>query len=365
MVPLNFNQRLYQDSFDRTEFMRRLDIISNSQIIKISMIPFGCEGDPEDNLVQRIIGNRFVERIKDCGEGIKLYKLTHNIHYKSDERVLSGYFFIYKHEEFEKIFVAITLEDSHFFHYEIRPLLSGVYPEFLFSFIKSNSLKNLIQEFLTRNNLTGVEIKRASQKLRFQEKRAMSAVTWPNMSLDEAFTFVHENNGWFKSMQFDAKRYGKVISEIYIDRRGRVRTDRQFLMGWKGFIEPACRILNENYKLFSNRSRRQTENLTPRPLSIDYSNDIFENVAGNMKFISAVSKLDKASVSILHGNPYVHISVTDYIDGSSFDVWVLKSNQIVLVPQMKGTVAGIKRLVNHIFDSFAEGEVKDYEVEQV
>jgi hypothetical protein len=54
------------------------------------------------------------------------------------------------------------------------------------------------------------------------------------------------------------------------------------------------------------------------------------------------------------------MSVIDYFDGSAFDIWVLSSSQLVIVPQMKGTVPAIKRLVNHIFDSYAEGKIKDY-----
>ena len=223
-------------------------------------------------------------------------------------------------------------------------------------------MKQLIQDFSFENNITDIEIKRASQKLRFQDERSMSAVTWPNMSLDEAFSFIHENNGWFKSLQFEAKRHGNIIADISIDRQGRIRTDRQFNLVYNGFIAPSARMLNDNYRLFSKRSRKEVENLAPRPLSIDYSTDIFEDVNANKTFITAISKLEKASVSVLHGNPYIQMAVTDYIDGSSFDLWVLNRNQIIVVPQMKGTVAGIKRLVNHIFDSFAEGELNNYEI---
>jgi len=362
MGQLNFSQHIYQDSFDRAEFIRRLDVVSNTQYIKISMIPFGSEVDPENHLNQRFIGKRQVEKVKDCGEGIKLFNLTHIIGSGNDQKIISGYFFIYKYAEFDNIYIAITIENSDFYHRELKPLLNSLFPEFLFAFIKSNSLKHLILEFSRKNDISEVEIKRASQKLRLQDKKSMSAVTWPNMSLEDAFSFLHENNGWFKSLQFEAQRHGSVITEVSIDRQGRIRTDRQFQMVYDGFIIPTAKMLRDNYQLFSNRSRRQVENLTPRPLSIDYSTEIFAETAVNKTFIAAVSKLEKASVSVLHGNPYVQMSVTDYIDGSSFDLWVLKSNQIIIVPQMKGTIAGIKRLTNHIFDYFAEGELNNYEM---
>jgi hypothetical protein len=57
----------------------------------------------------------------------------------------------------------------------------------------------------------------------------------------------------------------------------------------------------------------------------------------------------------------VHLSVIDYFDGSTFDLWVFDANQLIIVPQMKGSIPAIKRLVNHIFDTYAEGAIKDYQ----
>jgi hypothetical protein len=365
MATINFVHNIYNESFDRPELLKRLDIASNTQLVKISMIPFGCEGDPENYLSRRYTGNRVVEKVRNIEDTIRLFKLTHNIGYKNNQKIITGHFFVFKSLEFDNVYIAVTLEDSEFYHREFKPLLNGIYPDFLFAFIKSISLKQFIQDFSVINSITEVKIKRASQKIRFQDEQPMSAITWPNMSLDEAFSFIHDNNGWFKSLQFEAIKYDQTFSEIFIDRKGRVRADRHFMFVYDGFIKPACKLLNANYQLFSNRSRKYLKDLSPRPLSIDYSNDIFETVSVNEKFINAVSKLEKSSVSVVHGNPYIHMIVTDYNDGSSFDIWVLAHNQIIIVPQMKGTVAGIKRLVNHIFDSFAEGEVNNYQLETV
>jgi len=73
-----------------------------------------------------------------------------------------------------------------------------------------------------------------------------------------------------------------------------------------------------------------------------------------------MNKFEKSSVSVLHGNPYIRLSVVDYIDGSNIDVWVLNTKQIFIVPQMKASVPSIKRIINHIFDTFAEGKIIDY-----
>jgi N-acetylmuramic acid 6-phosphate (MurNAc-6-P) etherase len=54
------------------------------------------------------------------------------------------------------------------------------------------------------------------------------------------------------------------------------------------------------------------------------------------------------------------MAVIDYYDGSTFDLWVLNPNQLVIVPQLKGSIPAIKRLINHIFDTYAEGTIRNY-----
>ena len=89
--------------------------------------------------------------------------------------------------------------------------------------------------------------------------------------------------------------------------------------------------------------------------------EAFNWVYQNNGWFQSLRRLNKVSISVLHGNPYIHLSVIDYFDGSTFDLWVLNSRQLFIVPQMRGSVFSIKRLINHIFDSYTEGDIKDYQ----
>jgi hypothetical protein len=93
---------------------------------------------------------------------------------------------------------------------------------------------------------------------------------------------------------------------------------------------------------------------------IDFKADQLGEQEEIRHFVQSMRKLPSASFSVLHGNPYVHLSVLDYKDGSAFDVGVLSPDAITIVPQMEGTVAAIKRIMNHIFNSYAEGQIRDY-----
>lgn len=181
------------------------------------------------------------------------------------------------------------------------------------------------------------------------------------MPLGEAFDWVYQNNGWFQSLEFEAKRESKLYAEMLITRQGIVRTNRHVQEVFESFIIPICDIIHNNILTLSHRGRLERPNYLPKPLIIKFAKNYFEDIEDNSKFIEAMKLLKTASISVSHSNPYINISVVDYFDGSSFDLWVLSQNQVHIVPQLKGTVAATKRLINHIFNSFAEGEIEEYE----
>ncbi len=55
-----------------------------------------------------------------------------------------------------------------------------------------------------------------------------------------------------------------------------------------------------------------------------------------------------------------HASIADVLDGSSFEIWVVNPDRILIVPGPKASVAGFIRLISHIFSEFGEGNVAEY-----
>jgi len=130
---------------------------------------------------------------------------------------------------------------------------------------------------------------------------------------------------------------------------------------FESFVQPVAKVLFENNAFFNKRSRRENAHLDTRPVMIRFLEGQFEDSSDNKKFIEALKRLRSSSVSVLHGNPYINLSVIDYIDGSTFDIWVLNNADLVIVPQLSCTINGLKRLVNHVFDNYAEGDILEYQ----
>jgi hypothetical protein len=68
---------------------------------------------------------------------------------------------------------------------------------------------------------------RASQRLRSPDgshsKHPIPVVSWPQMSLDEAFDWVRQNNGWFQSIAFEVKDSDRIVATISDTRQGIVK----------------------------------------------------------------------------------------------------------------------------------------------
>lgn len=363
MSKIDFITPFYNQHHNHNSLISGFDSLSATEGLYVRAIPFSSDKPPIDWFC-KIIGTRKVLLIK-ANEGVQLFELTYSFKEGKEEKKGTGRFFVYEHPEYKRVYVALTIEPSNFFNKALLPFIQGLYPQIIMTFITHKRLRKLLEEFQVTNQFTDLIITRASYRLRFEEegkhKKVVPGGFWPDMELREAFDWVYQNNGWFQSLQFEAKKDAYILTEVSFTRQGIIKTNRYFSKVFEAFVLPVCKTIYENIEIFGHRSRRENPNLSAKPLAVDFGIEQFADVSENAKFIQAMKRLKTASISVLHGNPYIHIAVIDYFDGSTFDLWVLSSNQLVIVPQMKGSIPAIKRLVNHIFDTYAEGEIKDYE----
>jgi hypothetical protein len=101
-------------------------------------------------------------------------------------------------------------------------------------------------------------------------------------------------------------------------------------------------------------------NIRQEPIVIQFDEPIFRDEGWNEKFFENLAQLKNISIAELHKNPYVHLSVLDYLDGSSYGIWIVSDNEINIIPQARATVASMTRLLNHIYEKVKEGETTVY-----
>lgn len=345
--------------YEANDILKTLDRISDSEEKTICLIPFGSTHEIFEIFFKKHIPFHTITEVKRKA-GLALYTLK-AFHRVDNSLKFKRDFLLYKIPGFTFVYALISIGNPDLLHQELRSLLKYFYHEVIFSFIKSHDLIKLLEKYKSENNLDEIIITRASQKIRYFGEKKITSVTWPKSSLEEASKWLDDNDGFFKSLQFKGMQFDREVTNAFIDRQGTARVERNFSKVFQSIILPNLKYIDSYIKLFMNRGRRENDLLETRPLEINFEQEVFKDKANHSNFIGMLSKLEDASISVLHGNPYIHLSIMDYVDGSSYDLWVVDSKQILLVPQLNSTIVSLKRLVNHIYDYYAEGEIKDHE----
>ena len=366
MAYFDYIKAFYEETHSRESLVADIDSVlaSKSREMKATAIPFSTLRKPNIHFPAVESESRKVTLLLSSN-GVHLFELRYTFKQGTHKRTELGRFFVYEHPSYPNVYVALTIEAGGFDRRGLLTFLRAQSPDVVVGFIPHARLKRLLENFKDTYEFTDLIITRATQRLRLPEegthRAVMPIMTWPDMALDEAIEWLVEHNGWFQAVQFDAKRDAHTAARVSITRDGVVRCDYLFEQVFQAFVAPVCKLHHENFNLFSQRSRRDNPELAARPLAITFTDERFDDPQENKTFIQAMRSLRTASVSVLHGNPYIHLGVIDYMDGSTFDLWVVDSRELVIVPQMYVSVGAIKRLVNHVYDTFAEGVVSEFE----
>lgn len=300
-------------------------------------------------------------RLLSENEGVFLFELSFTLRQLGKQKKITGKLFAIRNKEYPDIYAIVTIEDSLFFSRGVLPYFTRHYPRAALTFITHRKLKNFLANFRDKNNFTTFNIIRTTTYSRI-DRKIVPSVNWPEFTLEKAFEWVADENGWFKNLTLKVMKPQGVEAGVSISRNGVIRTDKYFEPVYRDFILPISKIVYRNIEFFGKRARLDNPDRNIRPLCIDFGIEKFTEPEENQKFINAMSTMKASSLSIIHANPYLYLSIFDYFDGSSFDVWVLSPDKIIIVPQLKASFQSVKRLINHIFDTYDEGHISDYEV---
>jgi len=272
-----------------------------------------------------------------------------------------------RHEARPDVVTLLAFKDRMAFYDGIRRWVHFNKRDLVSPALSDRRFRHILEAFQGTENLSGLVVTRASVRLRMepQAERAsvgFTSVAWPGVPLPQAFQWVWDNNGWFRTLTFDALRGHHEVGRFSLGRRGEVSATQRFSAAFRALCVPLGSTFAEDERAFGHRARRDLKFREVRPLAIEYGRGIFSDASAIRRLASALRLFPNGVVSVYHGNPYLHAAILDQVDGSSTELWVTNAGRILLVPQMRATVWGLKRVVQHIYDTFAEGEVTDVSV---
>lgn len=306
---------------------------------------------------------RNVEITKFGKSGIS-YNLKTSIG-KVNIRAVSTYFAILNTEE-KNIFMLATISTSEEWNVILRFLKKG-YPTIVPIYLSQRELKNVIMKLEQDQNQFGIRVSAVGLKERITKKSKKLRKTflgWTDESVDEVLSQISERNQLLKNISL--KLYDIInqkfniapTAEYKINKNSEIFITGNFNIVYDIIIPNISKIGFEKLSSYSNRGLRDS-NYKPAPLSITFSSDVLDNTEEFRRFTSILEHYPQSRHIVRHGNPYSNVTISDMFDGSSFDIWAVTSNNVLIVPRLKATEAAIERLVHYIFDEFHEGLVRD------
>lgn len=85
---------------------------------------------------------------------------------------------------------------------------------------------------------------------------------------------------------------------------------------------------------------------SPRPIAVRTDGATLGQPDAIQDLLEALEGQASTGVAVFHRNPYLHAAVTDYSDGSNFDVFVNDSDELVVIPGYRASIGALARLTD-------------------
>jgi hypothetical protein len=96
-----------------------------------------------------------------------------------------------------------------------------------------------------------------------------------------------------------------------------------------------------------------------RPITIQLDRPILATASDTGAVIDLIGTITNCTLAVFHRNPYLHMAVTDEIDGSNFDVMVTEADAIEVYPGYRASMAALSRLTQQLGERFGATEILD------
>jgi len=356
---------------DSKDILSTIDAILTNLGYEIRILILSSKYDIVDVMESRSF-KTFNYKKQKLGEDIYSFKLFKK--FRGRKKVRESNFIIFKHSN-PFIYILITHEKYGVFHYDIISFINKFYPKIARTYIDSQYMKKIFQNLEKKIEDVSIRITRVSTQSRITNKEARkhyaTDIKWTDISYEEMFQSVEENDEWIKSIYFtfigtdgliSTKKINLADVNCQISRTGVFKCNKQLLFFYDTIVKDIIDKAIDDLNLLNDRQRKKEEKFKPKPIVIEYKIDLFKDSNQNKRLIEVLQGIPYSSLSVSHSNPYLNCSFVDFKDGSSYDIWILSNNEITIIPQIRSTYASLERLSHHIFIGLREGVIKNYSI---
>jgi len=330
---------------------------SSPQQISAVIVPLLSEKNiPVADYFKTYEGNKYNIEWKDYTD-FTIFRISKSVSPPKGKRNVSGYFATYTVEGTNFLYASYidvieSLDFSDFISHNIKQWLDCSYP---FVSVMSFSGKHII-EFINHLNAPPRAINILNRRLSFPER---SQKTRGKETFEKALERISLEK-WATLDRITYEKLDHIQSgpqySVTLLREGMIYFHNGNISTLRADI---TKLIHESRKTkteYSNIIGKRCANEKIYPvLKLCYEGiDFLSDLERSQSLVEALESDKVNMVTLLHGNPYLHIIVTDILDGSTFSVSSSEPNELIISPGSSTTEASLNRLLNTIDVGFGE-----------
>jgi hypothetical protein len=284
----------------------------------------------------------------------------------ADDEPKTGFFAILPSDK-PNIYRLLSVSFSQFWYRAIRRLVKELYPEAMPVYFRQTEIQDALTSFEHQlGSKFRVRIADVTMKGKRENRFYDTERLWTDLSISESFEKALERNLWFASLRFivqqKEEKFGNYrnIASGRLYKKGEIFYDFYHFEITSYLISVLVDYSAKRFQLLSKRGIRERNYEAGFPLEIYYKDEVFSDLEEIHRFAETIQKYPNATKAVFHGNPYYHASIADFLDGSSFEIWIVSPSRAIIVPQARSSTQAFERLITHILYEFKEGKVNEY-----
>lgn len=273
---------------------------------------------------------------------------------KQSGRKVSGSFAFFNHED-SHIWTALTGHASDFFERGMDWVFRKCNPHLYEFYATSRDLEDVLDRFgQSIDHSADIQVTQAVA----YSHREQAEISYKKRPYPVVFQKAREGGNYIDSLNFRARNDQETVIKAALTRDGTTKlSGGNVELFFNKLLEQYISYGDEKAELFAGKERsRETGNV--KEIDIKFDSPVFQSPKDNEDLIEALSDMGRASVTVYHSNPYAHISVLDFNDGSSCDVFVTDPETVSIVPSYRGSTNFLMRISEKLYRELDESTVE-------
>ena len=274
---------------------------------------------------------------------------------------IEGAFYLIRHPDYPIVWILITDASGEFMRKPLKNFLNLLRPRCSTPILRTSELEGLLKTFEKDRSLSRIRVTEMGHRSRIRSSGAIKQVEsdrqWTDLMISEAFSEAKESGSWVTDVTIEYEIGTQKTVQVKIGRFGEFSFKNHASTSF-ALLDRVSRLSMERYYFFKDRDRKKENNFLNKPFKIDFNYDLFDSKEQIKKLDTTLKQIPSTSCTVLHGNPYYHSVLMDFVDGSVYEILVVSNSNITVIPQGRSTAGALQRLCSHIFSHFREGEIK-------